>query len=372
MRIAILTTNLQPNNGWATLAVKRGAALMELGVEVIALTGVDDAPPQGIKPSRVHRVLPSRLARGRAAWHMLRINPLVSKLTSDCDLIDAVAEPAALACVLASRRSPLVVTAHGTYIPLMTSYGVAQGLYRWLYRRAHILAVSDYTARRIGAALSIPAPEVILSGVDNAFFQAQRPPPDKHGPTVLCVGAPKKRKGTHVLVDAIAQVRRSIPDIQCVIIGAHQKQRYVRALRRRIGELNLDDHVHLLDKLPFDEVVGWYQAADVFALPSLSDKTFEGFGLVLLEANACGLPAIGTRDSGNESAIVNGETGFLIEQNDPEQLAQRIIAVLQDHALRDRLSRAARAFAAAHDWSASAAHLLEFYQRVLDGKHYRK
>jgi glycosyltransferase involved in cell wall biosynthesis len=370
MRIAILTTNLQPNNGWATVAVKRGAALMELGVEVIALTVRGDAPPLGITPTDVRAVLPPVRRGNWGALKLLGSNVAIRRATAGCDLIDAVAEPYALGCILASRRVPLVVTAHGSFIPLTSQRGPARGLYRWLYRRAHIVAVSDYTAHHIGMALGIAAPDVVISGVDNLFYQTPRPPPDKRGPTILSVGAPKMRKGTLVLVEAVARVRETIPDVQCVIVGALNRAKYVDRLREKIDQLGLEQHVRLVGHLPYEEVIGLYQAADVFALAALSGPTIiEGFGLVFLEANACGLPVIGTRDSGNESAIVDGETGFLVEQANPAQLAERILAILQDRALHDRLSRGARAFAAAHDWSASAAQLLEFYERVLGANH---
>jgi glycosyltransferase involved in cell wall biosynthesis len=367
MRIALLTTNLQPNNGWATVAVKRGAALMALGVEVVALTARGDAPPDGITPSDIRPVLPRQIQGNRGLANLLISNPAVNRATADCALIDAVVEPYALACILASRARPLVVTAHGSYIPLSASRGAARGLYRQVYRRARIAAVSAYTAERIAGALSIASPEVVLSGVDYEYYQRRRPQPKKRGPTVLFIGAPKKRKGTHVLIEAIAQARQTIPDVQCVIIGKVGTARYARKLARLIAQSGLQDHITLAGHLPYEEVVGWYQAADVLAYPSLSGKTmFEGFGLVILEANACGLPAIGTHGSGNESAIVDGETGFLIDQRSPGALAERIVRCLTDAPLRERLSRGARAFAQAHTWEASAQHMLDFYQRVID------
>lgn len=366
MRVALLTTNLQPDNGWATMAVRRGAALMELGVEVVALTSRGDSPPLDIAPSDVRPVLP-RLRRGnRSVLNILAANPAIARATADCDLLDVVAEPYALGCQLAARRRPVLVTACGTYIPVMSENGPLRALFRRVFGGVTIHAISAYTAERVAAALGGPRPEVIIPGVDYDFYQPPRPRPARRGPTVLFVGAVKKRKGVHVLIDAIAQARQSIPDIQCVVVGKLAERGYTRFIRRQIERLGLEDHVLLAGILPYEEIVAWYQSADLFVLPSLSGPShFEGFGLVILEANACGVPGIGSRASGSESAVEDGLSGFLVEQRDPAALAGRIVEVLGDDALRARLSQGARAFAQAHSWSASAADLLRFYERVL-------
>lgn len=366
MRVALLTTNLQPNNGWATVAVRRGAALMALGVEVVALTSRGDSPPVGIAPTEVHAVLPPLVRGARATLEALLSTPAIQRATAGCDLVDAVCEPYALGCLPAARRGTLVVTAHGTYLPLITAQGAARAIYRAIFRRMRIVAVSDYTARRVAQALGVPPPPVVLSGVDYDLYQAARPRPPKRGPTVLCVGAVKKRKGIHVLIDAVALAARSIPDLQCVVAGRLAETGYTRQVREQIARLGLQDRILLTGHLSYDEIIGWYQAADLFVMPSLTGpRRFEGFGLVILEANACGLPAIGARGSGNESAIADGVSGFLVEQDDPQALAARIVEVLSDGALHRRLSQGARQFAQAHTWQRSAADILRFYESVL-------
>jgi len=366
MRVALLTTNLQPDNGWATVAVQRGAALMAQGVDIVALTARQDRPPIGITPTEVRPVLPRLRPGNRKVIDILLSSQAIQRATADCDLVDSVCEPYALGCLPASRRGVLVVTAHGSYVPLVSARGPASAIYRAIYRRVHIAAVSAYTARRVAQALGTPPPVVVLSGVDYDFYQPARPRPDKRGPTVLCVGAVKKRKGVHILIEAIAQAARSIPDLQCVVAGKLAERGYTRLIREQVARLGLEDRVHLVGHLPYEEVIGWYQAADLFVMPSLSGPThFEGFGLVILEANACGLPAIGSRDSGNESAIEEGVSGYLVAQRDPQALGGRIVEVLADDALRRRLAQGARDFAQAHTWQRSAADMLRFYESVL-------
>jgi phosphatidyl-myo-inositol dimannoside synthase len=367
MRIALVTNSLQPDNGWSTLTVKRGAALMAMGVEVVVLTGRHNPPSAEFKPARLHPVLPRRLNSNKAALQLLALNPLVSSLTSDCDLIDVVTEPAVMSCILTGFRRQIVVTGCGSYIPHRAKLGLFRGIYRWLFRRAHLHAISSFTSRRIADVLQVMPPPVIIPGVDNAFYEHPRPGPVKRGPTVLCVGAVKHRKGVHLLVEAMALVRQSMPDAQCIVAGSLNAKKYVRRVEAAISKYQLQDNVHLVGRLPYEEIVGLYQSADIFALPALTSKIlFEGFGLVYLEANACGLPTIATWNSGGESAVIEGESGFLVDQHDPVQLASRISQVLTDPALRERLSQGARQFARKHDWRDSAAELYQFYQTILD------
>ena len=367
MRVAVLCTNFQPDNGWATVAVKRSAALMKLGVEIVAVTSKNDGKPVGIIPTDIRPILPLLRIKNSPA-RLLLSNPSVARSTSDCDLIDVVAEPYALSCILSSRHRPLAITAHGTYVPFTATNGSARHIYSWLYRRpnVHINAVSNYTARRVQHALGGSQPHIIPNGVDYDYFQSSDIKPAKQGPTVLSVGAVKARKGMHVLIKAIAHVRDRVPDVQCVIVGSLKKLRYVQRIVSLIEELQLQNTVHLMEHLPDDELLGWYQHADVFVLASLNSRyKFEGFGLVHLEANACGVPTIGSHETGSESAIIDGETGYLIEQGNTQMLAQRIIEILENDSLRSRLGQAARNHAQAHDWTHVAQRTLNFYESIL-------
>jgi len=188
------------------------------------------------------------------------------------------------------------------------------------------------------------------------------PAPDKRGPTVLASGGVKRRKGTHLLVAALAHVREGVPDVQLVVTGRQDDPAYLADVRAQIAALGLDDHVLLAGQIPDDALLGWYQNADVFALPSLSvGERFEGFGLVFLEASASGLPVIGTTGSGVEEAIITGETGLLVPQDDPDALAGAIARLLQDEPLRARMGAAGRAYARTQDWSAVAGRVKDVY-----------
>ena len=110
-----------------------------------------------------------------------------------------------------------------------------------------------------------------------------------------------------------------------------------------------------------------YHACDLFALlPRRDHGHFEGFGLVFLEANACGKPVVGTRSGGVPDAIVEGKTGFLVDEEDEEAAAAAILRVLVDPTLAEYLGDGARAWASEHSWSAYAERLVRMYQSAIE------
>jgi glycosyltransferase involved in cell wall biosynthesis len=164
----------------------------------------------------------------------------------------------------------------------------------------------------------------------------------------------------------MAVVRKHVPDVQCMIIGSLDPEPdYVQRIRQTIRELNLDGHVHLLGHVPENILLGWYGAADVFALPSMNDGwKFEGYGLAHLEASAAGLSVIGTSDCGAEDAIEDGITGILVSQVKVEdELPAAIIRLLTDKALAARLGAAGKTKAQTQTWDFVARQMIAVYQR---------
>lgn len=364
MRVGFLTPELAPNYGWARYALDLATALSAQGVEIVALT--QPGAPLADMVAAHHAVLPMLVPRPRGfLLRLLASTGRARRAASDCDLLHVVAEPyTPLAWWLAAKR-PVVVTAHGTYVPQTARRRGVGWLYRHAYRHAHLIAVSSFTAGRVRAVLPGASLSIIRNGVDFARFQQTAPAPVKTGPTILATGGVKWRKGTHLLVEALARVRQQVPAAQLVITG-RQETAYTAALRQRIAQLGLDDCIHLTGQLPEIDLVGWYQHADVFALPSLTGGgQFEGFGLVFLEASAAGLPVIGTAGSGIEDAVIDGQTGLLVPQDDAPALAEAITRVLTDDVLRARLGAAGRAHAQTQNWPSIAGHVIDVYTRLL-------
>ena len=134
-------------------------------------------------------------------------------------------------------------------------------------------------------------PAVIPNGIDAERFARPVAAPLTQGPTVLSVGPPKPRKGTLELLRAMARVVAELPQARCVIIGnLHDSPDYVDRVRAEIRRLGLEQRVTLAGQVDETTLLGWYAAAQVFALPSMNiGPRFEGFGLAYLEAGAAGL-----------------------------------------------------------------------------------
>lgn len=368
MKLSILAAPPVPNHGWGRYTRDMIVALDQAGVQITLITSSDAPADPHLPLVAYHRVLPSLIQPRRLnSLRMLRCAPLIRYLTEQADAVHIFAEPYALAASLVRR--PVWITAHGTYIPFSSSRRglgtVFSAFYRHIYQRSRIACVSGYTERQIKAALPNAQTCVILNGVDVARYQPDQQAglsPDKRGLTVLAVGQVKARKGYHILAQAMLIVHQQFPDVQAILIGDTSDAAYVALIRAQLEADQLTDVVHLLGRVPDDVLLGWYEAADLFALPALNvGGKFEGFGLVYLEASAAGLPVIGTRDCGAEEAIREGLTGLLVPQNDPAATAQAIIQLLGDSELRARMGAAGRAHAQQHSWATVAAQMVAFY-----------
>src|SRR5262249_39568634 len=155
------------------------AALNALGVQITLITSMDAPVATDLPVEGYFRALPSVTPSPRASsLRLLASAPRIAMLTHDCDLVHAAAEPYALAAVSVPR---LVVTAHGTYLPMQAANRVFGGLYRGIFKRSAIIAVSSYTSRQVSDTLPGVTPIVIPNGIDADQFQripAGRP--EKH------------------------------------------------------------------------------------------------------------------------------------------------------------------------------------------------
>jgi phosphatidylinositol alpha-1,6-mannosyltransferase len=363
MRIALLTPEFDAMYGWASYARELANALRDQGADVRVFTQPGAASSEAFEslPMLPPLVPPPRgfLLRSLAAIGRMR------RVTAGCDLLHVVAEPYSLLAAAAAGSRPVIITAHGTYVPQTAQRRGVGWLYRRAYRHAHLIAVSDYTARQVRHIVPGANLTVIRNGVHFARFQVNMPAPEKTGPTILAVGGVKRRKGTHLLIEALALVKEQVPGAQLVITGRQGDQPYLAEVQERAVALGVNDQVHLVGQIPEDDLLAWYQHADVFALPSLTvGGKFEGFGLVFLEASASGLPVVGTTGSGVEEAVIDGETGLLVPQNDVPALAEAITRLLSDVAQRARMGAAGRDYARTQDWSAVAGRVMTLYQHI--------
>jgi glycosyltransferase involved in cell wall biosynthesis len=169
-------------------------------------------------------------------------------------------------------------------------------------------------------------------------------------PLVVAVGRLVPVKRFDVLLRALAKVKADQPDLRAVIIGEGYERPALEALR---AELGADDWVGLPGRVAAEELVSWYRRAWVVA----SSSQREGWGMTLTEAAACGTPAVATAIVGHNDAVLDGESGLLVD--DVRDLPAALGRVLRDEVLRSRLSKGALARARWFTWGATARRALE-------------
>ncbi len=242
-------------------------------------------------------------------------------------------------------------------------------------RRAEAEAAVAGCADRILASCSVEAeqlvdlygapPEriaIVAPGVDHAFFspgdraQARRAIGFTHaGPLVLFAGRIQPLKGLTVAVDALAAVRR-VPRLggaELIVLGGPSGPHGIDeldAVGERVARHGLRGAVHLHPPQRHAILSTYYRAADVCVLPSHS----ESFGLVALEAAACGVPVVASAVGGLTTLVDHGLTGYLVEGRDPSDYAEALTAVLSDPSVAARLSAAAARRARSYTWAAAA------------------
>jgi D-inositol-3-phosphate glycosyltransferase len=215
---------------------------------------------------------------------------------------------------------------------------------------------------------------VVPPGVDADLF---RPGPREQAKAalglaghrvVLFLGRLQRFKGPDVAIRAVREAFRRDPqgteEVMLVVVGGPSGPdgpAEAARLMRLAGELGLGDRVRFLPPRLHHELPEVYASADVLLMPSRS----ESFGLVALEAQACGVPVVASAVGGLRTVVDDGGSGFLVPGNDPAGFADRLLTVLSDRALADRLARGAVAHAIRFTWEDTVAELLGVYGELV-------
>lgn len=246
---------------------------------------------------------------------------------------------------------PLIVTFHGfdattRLDALLRSGSPAAANYalfrRQLARRGDLfLCVSEYIRQKV-LALGFPEERtrVHYTGIDTDRIHPRSA--ESVQPTLLHVARLVKVKGTEYLLRAFARVVGTVPSVRLQIIGDGPLRSSLEQLARSLG---IAANLQFLGARPHHEVMEALGAASMLVLPSVTTSTgaAEGLGMVLLEAAAMGVPVIGTRHGGIPEVVVDGRTGFLVEERSVDELAERILALLENPAERRAMGQQARA-----------------------------
>lgn len=231
-------------------------------------------------------------------------------------------------------KIPMLVTFHGSdatkkdeYVRRSISHQVYFRRREALKREARLfIAVSEFIKSKL-VEQGFPQDKIVVHhiGVDTEVFQPDPAVPRQ--PVVLFVGRLAEKKGCEYLIRAMAQVQASLPDVELVIIGDGP----LRLELEHLAASSLHRY-QFLGLQPPQVVKSWMNRSLMLAAPSITASTGDSEGLptVVVEAQAMGLPVVGSVHAGIPQAVLHGETGFLAAERDSKGLAEHILRLLKD------------------------------------------
>ena len=263
-----------------------------------------------------------------AAWHLRRAG--VQHLHAH--FANAPASLALMAAHLAGITFSFTVHAYDLFIDQLL-------LPAKLTAAAFVASISRFNLgflqQKFPAAAARARLELVRNGIDPARFRPA-PHPAETPPLVLAVGRLVETKGFHVLVAACARLRQEGRDCRCLIVGEGPE---AEPLRQLVTDLGLADRVELPGRLQPEALLPLFRRADLLAMPAcVRHGDQDGIPTVLIEALALEIPVVATRVSGIPELVRHGDTGLLVEPDDPAALAAALARLLADPGLGRRLA----------------------------------
>jgi phosphatidylinositol alpha-1,6-mannosyltransferase len=268
---------------------------------------------------------------------------------------------------------PYCCYTHGEDINIATTSRELKWLTRRVLRGATgVIANSGFTRELLLNEWAVPPEKVRLlhPGVDCDYFRPA--PPDAEVRTkfgwdgrrvILTVGRLQRRKGQDVMIEVIARLRDRFPDVLYAIVGAGEEK---SRLTEMVARLGAGGHVQFLGELKDADLLRCYQQCDLFALPNRAvGKDVEGFGMVLLESQACGRPVLAGASGGTAETMKPGETGVLVACDRPDEPAAVLTELLANAERLDRMGHAGREWVEGKfDWPALAAEAQRMFEAM--------
>lgn len=230
-----------------------------------------------------------------------------------------------------------------------------------VYRRSRFVVISESTRDDLSArGIDASRVTVVHCGLEHDTYRYDPGVSKSELPTIVFVGRLRRYKGVDWIMRALPAVLRSVPTARLLVIGDGP---FEAPLRRSAGALGVAHAVDFLGFLPGTEKVRHMQKAWVVVQPSPK----EGWGLTVVEAGACGTAVVAADSPGLRDSVRRDETGLLVRYGDDRSLAEALVRVLKDQALRERLAAAGRTWADRFSWPTCAGESLDVLTRDLAG-----
>lgn len=373
MKVALLVQRFPPRwlGGTEFLTYHLALYLARKGHEIHVITFLDDGLPKRAMEQgfHVHRLgVPGIRFLGLITFWLRSLSLLRSL---DPEVIHAQGTEVGIPGLLAGRFAgkPSVVWGQGSDIFVPSLLGKpTSGI---VLRQADaVIALTEEMRERIRNAyhredgIFVIPHGVELGKFDNlsrevARSQLQLRPDEK---VILFVGSLRPVKGVNYLIQAMETIKKGVPKARLMLVGDGPDRETLEGLAR---ELHLADSMSFIGRMPNERIPEYMAASDVFVLPSLS----EGFSTVILEAMASGLPIVATRVGDMRQVIEEGYNGFLVEPRNPSQIAEKVLLLLEDEQLRERMSQRSREKVTTYSWDSTISKLLDVYSKVTGRSH---
>jgi len=331
----------------------------------------------GFRIQRCFRPLPSwkyyELPKGigpflQALWHAIRGCP---------DIVHAGdLYPQGLTALILKKifGLPYVVYCHGEEITQTDKYRYQPVVRDRIYKAADAVIANSEFARKQLLRIGVEKDRIhkINPGVDanrfrhNSVYEGVPQHKELQGKTViLTVARLVPRKGHRAALEAFATVCNEYPSAHYLIVGTGPEE---SRLHQAVQDSGLQDRVTFVGHVSGEDLPQFYNACDIMLLANRqeADGDIEGFGIVFLEANASGKPVIGGRSGGATEAVVDGETGILVDSDNPDELAAALRCLLGDPEMRRKLGKAgSQRVRSEFDWKSRAQLLRQVNESIL-------
>jgi phosphatidyl-myo-inositol alpha-mannosyltransferase len=256
------------------------------------------------------------------------------------------------------RRAPVVATFHA-YADRAIAFSLTAPLLRSVWRRLSArIAVSRAAASFVARRFPGDRIRVIPNGVDTEKFARAEPARLPEGPRVLFVNRLEPRKGFGVMVDAFGRLAATHPDLLLVVAGDGPERDAIEHLPPPVRAL-----VVMLGNVSHDRLPEFHAASDVFCAPATGR---ESFGIVLVEAQAAGLPVVASDIPGYREVVRDGVDGILVPPGEPGAVAEAIGRLLGDANVSKRVGEEGRRSAQRYSWDSVGSELEGVYRDVVE------
>ena len=242
-----------------------------------------------------------------------------------------------------------------------TGYALFGPILQGYFEKLHGLIAVSPVARDSIAKYFPGDYRLIPNGIDTARFHPEIEPLERFedgSPTILFVGRLESRKGIRYLLQAFPYVWERIPKVRLVVVGPGK----ARTLYRYLTNSQVRERIFFEGLVQARDLPRYYMSCDVFCSPATGQ---ESFGIVLLEAMACGKALVASDIPGYRCVVSHGEDGMLVPPRSPKRLAVMLSKVLSDKALREHLGAQGRRKAEQYSWSRIAEQVEEYYLDVM-------